>query len=47
LFNDTVGSSGFKTLNDKLIVNSELEATWKETAVAWFKFLSLHLPGVN
>jgi hypothetical protein len=26
-------------------MNDELERIWKEAVVAWFKLLSLHLPG--
>jgi hypothetical protein len=45
LFNDTVHSWDYIALNDRMIMNIDLERMWKEAVVAWFEVLCRHLPG--
>jgi hypothetical protein len=49
LFNDALSNSHCRpiALNECMLMNNELEAMWKEAAVAWFKALSRHLPGTT
>jgi hypothetical protein len=45
LFNDAASNSEYIMSNDGILVNNELENTWKEAVAVKFNILSRHLPG--